>query len=568
MLKSSFAALAALVSFSAFAASPDASVVGPEAVADWFSAGNTHIANQSKISNRTGTAKNVILFIGDGMGISTVTAARIRAGELANLKGPERNSLSWEVFPNLALSKTYQYDQQTPDSAPTAAAMHTGYKSRDGMISVSHTISRGECLQANTDKNALKTIGEYAAEAGKSVGIVTTARVTHATPSVVYAHTSDRNFEALTAYSAFGSSGSTNNCSATASLNVQDIADQLVNNRNTALKKQLKVALGGGRFMFLPTTVTDPEYSSLKGKRTDGRDLTTEWTADAVRSKAKYVWNQAGFDAATAADTDYLLGLFEPGHAEFSSDRTTLDGAGEPSLTEMTQRAIAILKKNNKGFFLQVEAGRIDHAHHLGNAARALADTVELSNAVQAALGLVDLKDTLIIVTADHSHTFTMGGYSHRGNPVLGLVEQVPTNDGAAPVKDSDANGLPFTTLGYYNGPGAYLTKTGSLFSTSTDSAGHSAQGTVVGFPRQFGNVTGTDTKSLRNTFSQATVTDLNFLQEAVVPLSSETHGGEDVGIWATGPYSHYVRGSMEQNWIFHVMAKAFGFTKFTAPQQ
>ena len=567
MLKSSFAALAAMVSFSAFAASPDASVVGPEAVADWFTAGNTHIASQSQISNRTGTAKNVILFIGDGMGISTVTAARIRAGELANLKGPERNSLSWEVFPNLALSKTYQYDQQTPDSAPTAAAMHTGYKSRDGMISVSHTISKGECLQATTDKNALKTIGEYAAEAGKSVGIVTTARVTHATPSVVYAHTSDRNFETLTAYSAFGS-GTTNNCSATASLNVQDIADQLVNNRNTALKKQLKVALGGGRFMFLPTTVTDPEYNTLKGRRTDGRDLTTEWTADNSRSNAKYVWNQAGFDAAVAGNTYYLLGLFEPGHAEFSSDRTTLDGAGEPSLTEMTQRAIAILKKNNKGFFLQVEAGRIDHAHHNGNAARALADTIELSNAVTGALKLVDLKDTLVIVTADHSHVFTMGGYSHRGNPILGLVEPVPTNDGAAPVKDNDANTLPFTTLGYYNGPGAYLTKTGSLFSTSTDSAGHSTQGTVVGFPRQFGNVTGTDTKSRRNTFDQATVTDINFLQEAVVPLSSETHGGEDVGIWATGPYAHYIRGSMEQNWIFHVMAKAFGFTKFTAPQQ
>ncbi len=72
-----------------------------------------------------------------------------------------------------------------------------------------------------------------------------------------------------------------------------------------------------------------------------------------------------------------------------------------------------------------VEAGRIDHAHHNGNAFRALTETIELSNAVKAALSKVNLNETLIIVTADHSHTFTMAGYPIRGNNILGLVREV-----------------------------------------------------------------------------------------------------------------------------------------------
>jgi alkaline phosphatase len=184
-----------------------------------------------------------------------------------------------------------------------------------------------------------------------------------------------------------------------------------------------------------------------------------------------------------------------------------------------------MLQKNPKGFFLMVEGGRIDHAHHAGNAKRALLDTIEMARAVKKAYEMTDPEDTLIIVTADHSHTFTIAGYPHRGNNILGLVAGVPEIDGDPVTLDKDKLGLPYTTLGYANGPGW-------------------RDAIATGQKRP--DLTGVDT------------TALNFLQEATVPLSSETHAGEDVPVFASGPMAHLVRGSMEQNWIFHVMREAF----------
>ena len=126
----------------------------------------------------------------------------------------------------------------------------------------------------------------------------------------------------------------------------------------------------------------------------------------------------------------------------------------EPSLSEMTSKSIDILSRNKKGYFLMVEAGRIDHAHHNGNAFRALTDTIELSNAVRTAVSKVDLDETLIVVTADHSHTLTIQGYPVRGNNVLGLVREVDENGNPEPGYKKDRLGLPYTTLSYANGRG------------------------------------------------------------------------------------------------------------------
>ena len=241
---------------------------------------------------------------------------------------------------------------------------------------------------------------------------------------------------------------------------------------------------------------------------------------------ASYVWNKSQFDAFDPASNDYLLGLFEPSHVQYEADKAK-DGAGEPTLTEMTDKALRMLMKDHKGFFLHIEGGRIDHAHHAGNARRALIETIEFSNAIRRTVEMLraagQLDETLIVVTADHSHVFTIAGYPSRGNNILGLVREVPAKDGATPGNSADANGLPYTTLGYQNGPG-YRGATGRP------------------------NLTNVDT------------TDPEFLQEAAVPLGSETHAGEDVGIYARGPKAHLVRGTMEQNWIFHVMREAFGF--------
>lgn len=490
----------------AMAAEP--AVQGPESVQDWYNAGQQFITNAEDLERNMRKAKNVILFVGDGMGISTITAARILAGQLEGAPG-EETRLSFENFPYLALSKTYSWDQQTSDSAPTMTAMVTGYKAREGMLSVNQLTARGECDPAVIAANSLPTILEQAAAAGKVTGVVSTARITHATPAATYAHTSVRDWEA--------DSNKPANCG------VKDIAQQLIEVSPT-VKSSLKVVLGGGRTYFMPKTMVDPEYGS-KGRRNDGRDLTAEWVGTRG-ADAKYVWNKTGFDAADPANTNYLLGLFENSHMQYEADRAA-DKSGEPSLTEMTEKSIQMLKKSDKGFFLHVEGGRIDHAHHAGNAKRALLDAIEMAKAVKKATEMTSPEDTLILVTADHSHVFTIAGYPHRGNDILGLTAEVPAVDGNAPTPSKDNLGLPYTTLGYANGPGW-------------------RDAVATGQKRP--DLTAVDT------------TDVNFLQEATVPLGSETHAGEDVAIYASGPMSHLVHGSMEQNWIYHVMRKAFNF--------
>ena len=311
---------------------------------------------------------------------------------------------------------------------------------------------------------------------------------------------------------------------------VKDISRQLLELSPT-VRASLKVALGGGRTYFLPrdkagAAYFDPEYPTQRGRRRDGRDLTDEWLATRGAGSV-YAWNKAQFDAANPASTNYLLGLFEPSHMQYEADRAA-DPAGEPSLTDMTEKSINMLKKNPNGFFLHVEAGRIDHAHHAGNAKRALLDTVEFSKAIKKALEMTNTDDTLIIVTADHSHVFTIAGYPHRGNPILGLVKEVPATDGAFATNSLDSLGLPYTTLGYQNGPGWRGTP-------PTNSA-------------------------VRPDLTAIDTTAVGFMQEAAIPLGSETHAGEDVPVYASGPRAHLVRGSMEQNWIYHVMKDAFGF--------
>lgn len=169
-------------------------VQGPESVQDWYEAGNKFVAQAKHLHASSHKAKNVILFVGDGMGVSTVTAARILEGQM-NGKTGEENRLFFESFPYLALSKTYSWDQQTSDSAPTMTAMVTGYKAREGMLSVNHTTTRGECDADVIAAKSLPTILEQAAAAGKATGVVSTARITHATPAATYAHTPVRDWE-------------------------------------------------------------------------------------------------------------------------------------------------------------------------------------------------------------------------------------------------------------------------------------------------------------------------------------------------------------------------------------
>ena len=192
--------------------------------------------------------------------------------------------------------------------------------------------------------------------------------------------------------------------------------------------------------------MNDPEDKDRKGSRKDGRNLVQEWQ-NRYSNSGIFVWNKEQFDKLDAK-TPHVLGLFERSHMRYEADRLK-DNGGEPSLAEMTVKSIDILSQNPNGFFLMVEGGRIDHAHHDANAYRSLEDMVAFDNAIKAALGKVNLDETLVIVTADHSHTLTISGYPKRGNPIL---ETIVEPDGKPKL---GKDGKPFTTLGYANGPGA-----------------------------------------------------------------------------------------------------------------
>ena len=140
----------------------------------------------------TGRAKNVILFVGDGMGISTVTAGRIYEGQKRGVDG-ESNVLAMERLPYAALSKTYTHDAQVADSAPTAVAMVTGVKTRNDVIGFNSEAAVGDC--AGSKGKEVMTLAAMAERAGQATGVVTTARITHATPAAMYAHTPHRDWE-------------------------------------------------------------------------------------------------------------------------------------------------------------------------------------------------------------------------------------------------------------------------------------------------------------------------------------------------------------------------------------
>lgn len=468
----------------------------------------------------TKKAKNIILIIGDGMGIGTTTAARIYEGQSNGEEG-EENFLSFEKFPDTGIVKTYNTNQQTPDSAGTMTAIMTGVKTKAGVLSLGPEALRSNCLDSN--KKILKTFLEKAEENNLKTGIVTTTRITHATPAAAFSHSSERGWE--------------NNSKLTEEANKNgcvDIAKQLV---RFEYGDGIDVVFGGGRGQFLPNDSTDPTYPEKNGLRTDGLNLLDLWVKN--KSNRKYIFNKTQLDQLELSENSQFLGLFNYSHLNYEIDR---DKQIEPSLGEMTKKALDILKKSSKGFFLIVESGRIDHGHHSSNAIRALTETVELSRTVKIIQKNVDSKETLIIVTADHSHVFNLAGYPTKGNPILGKVISNDVNGIPKKTYSLDKLGKPYTTITYGNGPG---------YSGASDKQPEGAKK----YPHRPNTYSGISNG--RPDFTEVNTTVTSFLQESAIPLSSETHSAEDVAIYAKGPYSHLVSGVMEQNLIYYIMDKA-----------
>ena len=450
---------------------------------------------------------NVILFVGDGMGVSTVTSTRIAA---VGVDG----QLTLDRMPYTAISRTASADYITPDSAATMSAMMTGVNTNTGVIGYGPTTEYAD-FNGNGNGARLTNIGELAISMGYAVGIVTTTRVTHATPAAVFAHVNDRNLE-------------------------NEIAAQMTpggSGYNDRLGEGLHVIFGGGRRHYLPTSATDDE--GLAGRRSDGRDLRNELRQRGYR----YVWNRQGLNALGGSGR--VIGLFASSHLAYEADRDS----GEPSLEEMTRKAIQILAATGKPYFLMVEAGRIDHAHHEGNAYRAFTDTRMLDRAISAAQRSVNLNRTLILATADHSHVFTIAGYpmrplgdlrytprsvpaSFRNQPYHGLLGTVHDIDSGGTISESgDSSGIPYTILGYANGPGH---RSGSRVNPNNDRTGG------------YGGAVPSSTSHTA------------YRQEATVPLFLETHAGEDVMIYAVGRTAENVRGTVPNTKVFDWIKDGF----------
>ncbi|NWU51054.1 PPBI phosphatase, partial [Dromas ardeola] len=463
----------------------------------WNNQAAAAIEASYNIQPRISKAKNLILFLGDGFGIPTITATRILKGQELGKLGPE-TPLALDAFPYVALSKTYNVDRQVPDSAGTATAYLCGVKGNYQTIGLSAAARHSQC---NTTKgNEVISVLERARKEGKAVGIVTTTRVQHASPSGTYAHVVNRNWyvDASMPLDALREG-------------CKDIAWQLVHNVD------INVILGGGRKYMTPKGTPDPEYpthDSAKGLREDGNNLIDMWLK--ARTGARYVWNRTGMLAAAAdPNVNYLMGLFEPTDMKYNRLRdTTLD----PSLTEMVEAAITILNRNPNGFYLFVEGGRIDHGHHDGEAHKALTEAVEFDWAIERAGKLTDEEQTLTVVTADHSHVFSFGGYTLRGSSIFGV----------APSRATDMKN--YTSILYGNGPG------------------YQGPG--------------------RPDVNDDIAEQYDYKQQAAVPLVSETHGGEDVAILAKGPMAHLFHGVQEQTYVAHVMAYAACIEPYTSCRQ
>ena len=218
--------------------------------------------------------------------------------------------------------------------------------------------------------------------------------------------------------------------------------------------------------------------------------------------------------------SDKTLGLFSSSHMEWEMFRTKGE-VKEPSLTEMTRQAISKLERSEEGFVLMVEGGRIDHAHHKNQAKKALVETLELERAVEEALSMTRREETLIIVTADHSHSITMNGYPARGNPILGVT----MDENYYMALNSQSDRQPYTTISYANGPG---------------------------FDFNFNKTTGF-WNNLTNVDTQAD----EFMMMSTFYSGYETHGGEDVSAYAIGPQAHLISGVHEQSYLAHLMAFA-----------
>ncbi|HIH5597818.1 TPA: alkaline phosphatase [Serratia marcescens] len=371
-------------------------------------AGDQTAALKASLSDKT--VKNVILLIGDGMGDSEITAARNYAeGAGGYFKGIDALPLTGQYTHYSLDKKTHKPDYVT-DSAASATAWATGVKTYNGALGV------------DVNGKDQPTLLEIAKAAGKATGNVSTAELQDATPAALVSHVTSRK--------CYGPEETSEKCAANALENGGrgSITEQL-------LKTRADVTLGGGAKSF---------NQLAKSGEWQGKSLKDQAAAQGYQ----WVSNADELQAVTLANQQKpLLGLFADGnmpvrwlgpkasyHGNLDKPAVTCENnpartAATPTLAAMTDKAIALLKDNPNGFFLQVEGASIDKQDHAANPCGQIGETVDLDEAVQKALAFARADDnTLVIVTADHAHSSQIVAADAKAP---GLTQILTTKDGA-----------------------------------------------------------------------------------------------------------------------------------------
>jgi alkaline phosphatase len=479
--------------------------------------GKTQSVNWTVRKPGAGKAKNVILFVGDGMNVGVITAARVMSRGVK--QGKYNGSFVFDNWPAMGFAQTSSVDALLADSANTASSLNTGH-----VGSVNATGTYSDSSPDPKDDPRVETFAQMIKRLrGMSVGVVTTSDWSDATPAAVFGHCRNRGDECR-------------------NFMIADVIDSGLN---------IEVILGGGGRRMLPKATEG-------SRRADERDLFKEYEAAGYN----VVTNATELTEAMKATPERLLGIFTGGDMNVWLDRNVYkdnvkSAPDQPGLVAMTTAALDVLGKNPNGFYLEVESASIDKQMHPMDYDRAIADTIEFERAVAAAAewAAKNAPDTLIIVTADHSH----------GYDVYGTVDVTKFN---AATDDAGKR----SAIGIYNNAKypTYEDKDGDFFPDNwepTITLAHS-RGDTPNHTEDY-QVSKTarvpalcETKDNVTTCVDNPEDDPNGLAlggNLPVNSGSGVHTLADVPVFGTGPGSEALVGVYHQSEIFFVMANAIG---------
>uniref|UniRef100_A0A0N4ZQ06 alkaline phosphatase n=1 Tax=Parastrongyloides trichosuri TaxID=131310 RepID=A0A0N4ZQ06_PARTI len=479
--------------------------------------------------DKSNKPKNIILFIGDGMGITMTTISRIfknqQESKEKNITIFDQTQLFYETFPVTGLQRTHTLDLHVGLSCANAVALMSGQKVNGLTLGIKPTVNQSRCDIREDDK--LKNlISIKALENGLSVGIVTTARLTHATPGGSYASITDRNYEC----DADINEEDRSKC--------KDIASQLLDYP----ANKFKVMFGGGRTNYIPKSTSDPIDVKIPGRRLDGRHLIEEWKFNNKQYKnVLYTSDELRkLNVSNLKKESQVLGLFAPSHFETYQERSENAKKYQPTLDEMVEKAIEILSKDNdKGYFLMVESGMIDIAEHYNKGYEAMVETVEFSKAIEKGVKMTEeiyknqntdnkvykskknqKTDTLVLVTADHAQSVTFNGYPLRTSPVMSMLTE-PSNT------ERLWDDKPLSSVTFTSGPGFV----NNWYKPDNLSEGY-----------------------IRKNLTTEQLQDYKFLTPSSYLSEYNTHDGSDVPVYATGPMSLMFTGEYDNTQIGYMI--------------